>query len=348
MSGTGLSVVICCCNSAARIAESLSYLQRQLCPAGLQWEVVLVNNASTDETMEIARQAWDERPVAPMRIVSEQKAGLAYARIAGVREAQYPYVSFIDDDNWVCESWVANVVAFFEQYPGVGAVGGLNSPVFEVEPPDWFGRFQRSYAVGPQAAFVGDITWSHGVLSGAGLSVRVAAWQDLFEKGFLFTLLGRVGRQLLCGEDYELCLALRLAVWEIWYDTELTLQHYIPRERLSWKHLRKMVAGYGFVKYRLAAYGYGSDGGNPVEDDRWAVLFFKTLRKLCRFKAFKLIGSRFLDFEGDPDIIMVDVHIAAMKELLFMKGDYADYRQRIALAEGNRSGGTLSRRTATP
>ena len=52
----GISVVVCCYNSIARIGETLTYLSNQKVPADVAWEIVLVDNASTDRTADFARE----------------------------------------------------------------------------------------------------------------------------------------------------------------------------------------------------------------------------------------------------------------------------------------------------
>jgi len=334
----GVSVVICCYNSADRILETLLHLQRQHVSQDVAWEVIVVDNASTDTTVQVATQTWGERSIVPMRIISEPQNGVAFARTAGVRAARFSYVSFVDDDNRVCKDWIARVYSFFESHPAAGVVGSKNEVVADVDLPWWFERFQQSYATGPQANAAGDITWREGVVCGAGMSIRAAAWQDLFEKGFSFTLLGRIGKQMTCGEDYELSLALRLAGWRIWYEPEITLQHYMPVDRLTWQHLRKMVSSFGFVRNRLNAYGYEADQNQLTSELRWRTLLKRTLAKLVRFKLLKLIGSRFLDYEGDADVVMIDLHLGSMKELLILRDGLSVYQREIASAAWNRTG----------
>ena len=333
----GLSVIICCHNSQSRIADTLHALQQQKCLEDLRWEVLLVDNASDDNTVEVAQEIWEKSPVVSMRIVSENKLGLSYARTKGVSEARYSYVSFIDDDNWVCNNWVAKVYTIFEENPEVGACGGLNKPVFEVEPPHWFNEFQKSYAVGPQAEHAGDITWSHGVLCGAGLSIRVSAWQELFANGFMFNLVGRQGGKLLCGEYYEFCHALRLTGWKIWYEPDLTLDHFIPRTRLSWVYLRKMIKGFGFVRHRLSAYGYGKTKETILKRRLWAwpcSAFFLVLKSL-EF-GVKAIWLRILLKDTKRATITFDLAISELKEVLWLKGQYNLFAKRIFSANWNK------------
>ena len=148
----GLSCIICCHNSAERLPQALNHLAAQQVHEGLQWEVVIIDNASTDETEQVAVATWSlaGKP-APLRVVHEPRLGIGYARYKGVAESSYEFVGFIDDDNWVYSNWVQVALEFMLDHPNVAVCGGLNRAVCDVNLPWWFEQFQRSYAVGPQS-----------------------------------------------------------------------------------------------------------------------------------------------------------------------------------------------------
>ena len=254
----GVSVLICCHNSAKRLPETLRHLASQQVREGLAWEIVVIDNASTDDTAATAARYWPASAQAPLRVVSERQAGLSHARIRGIQEARYDIISFIDDDNWVSTDWVQRVNAIFADHPEVGAAGGRIEAVCEIAPPDWFEPLKSHYAVGQQHPQSGDITDIPGtMLCGAGLNLRTAAARKLFEDGFVFMMTGRKGNRLLTGEDTELCFALRSSGWRFWYDDGLLLRHFIPKERLEWDYAVRLLRGMGassayFVLYLCA------------------------------------------------------------------------------------------------
>jgi len=85
MERLGVSIVICCHNSARLLPKTLSHLKRQRVPDGLSWEVVIVDNASTDDTGRIARGCWAEGGPVCLRVIREPRLGLSYARERGFR-----------------------------------------------------------------------------------------------------------------------------------------------------------------------------------------------------------------------------------------------------------------------
>lgn len=238
----GMSIIICCHNSATRIGATLEHLAGQEAPAGVPWEVIVVDNASTDQTGEEALAVWRRcGEPAPLRIVAEPQPGVAYARVRGLESTRYALVSFVDDDNWVDKHWVREVVRVMAEHPEAGACGGLCLAVPEITPPPWFAHVHGSYGVHGASPLTGYVP----KLWGAGLTVRRSAWGELARRGFRHRLSGRRGRQLRAGEDGELTLALRLAGWQLWFDESLRLHHWIPGKRLTRRYLLALWRGFG-------------------------------------------------------------------------------------------------------
>ena len=240
-----VSVVICCYNSAKRLPSTLDHLKLQDVPSDLLWEVIVVDNASTDDTAKVALSIWPDEFPAPLRIVREPKLGLSHARKRGISEAQYEIVSFLDDDNWAGPSWIREVSRIMTTHPEVGACGGRTEAVTEINPPFWFSDYLVNYGIGQQSEEAGDITWSRGWLWGAGLSLRKKAWCELIENGFQPILSGRCGNKISSGEDVEICYAFRLSGWHLYYSDELFLRHFIPAERLTIDYLSNLKFGFG-------------------------------------------------------------------------------------------------------
>lgn len=130
----GVSIIICCYNSASRLSQTLAYLKMQKYFDGIVWEVIVVDNASTDNTAQMAIDCWGLNGPVPLHIIVEPIPGLSNARRKGILEANYEFISFIDDDNWVASDWVSKVIQVFNDYPSAGACGGKAKPVFESTP----------------------------------------------------------------------------------------------------------------------------------------------------------------------------------------------------------------------
>ena len=280
----GVSVIICCYNSAQRLPETLRHLAAQVVHGNVRWEVVVVDNASKDETAATAQRCWPASAPAQLRVVHEPEAGLSHARLRGIREAQYDVISFVDDDNWVAADWVERVHALFSNHPDLGASGGRIEAVCEITPPAWFESVKVHYAIGRQHPQSGDVTDTPGTLLwGAGLSLRAEAMRQLLEDGFTFKMSDRKGKLMSSGGDTEICFALRAAGWRFWYDDERVLQHFIPKERLQWEYARGLMRGLGESSALITIYVFALNSP-PFENyaawkKSWLFQFLKALRQ---------------------------------------------------------------------
>jgi glycosyltransferase involved in cell wall biosynthesis len=105
----GVSVAICCHNSETLLPATIAHLRNRCVSRDMKWEVLVIDNASTDKTAMVARKCWGDDGPAPMRVVHGNRLGLSYARERAFNEAKYEIVSFIDDDNWVAPEWIRTV-----------------------------------------------------------------------------------------------------------------------------------------------------------------------------------------------------------------------------------------------
>jgi glycosyltransferase involved in cell wall biosynthesis len=334
----GVSIVVCCHNSAGRLPETLAHLARQRA-TGIPWEVIVVDNASTDGTAEVARRLWPELPPAPLRIVRESRLGLSYARQRGLAEARYELVSFVDDDNWVCSGWVQTAHEIMASHPDVGACGGFNEAEFETPAvPQWFQEYQGCYSVGAQGSAPGDVTWTRDWLWGAGLTVRQSAWRALADAGFRPRLVDRRGVALTSGGDHELCAALRLAGWRLWYDPRLCLMHFLPSFRLTWKYLRRLHRGSGPATVGLDAYNAALQRAPQTPKDRlkrtWTGQVLIALRCLARNGAGLLAHGR--PSEGNRRVLNVEFWFGRLAELLTKRHAYERALAEVAHARWRR------------
>ena len=233
MKAQGVSIIICCHNGAERLPETIRHIARQRVPAHIPWELLIIDNGSADDTALVARKEWQKHRVDTyIRIVRESTLGLSYARARGFREARYEYMVMCDDDNWLEEKYVATVYQILSENTNIGAVGGLGKLIYEIEPPSK--ELSYIFAAGPQAARTGKV--AENKVYGAGCAVRHSAYQKLIGSGFKSLLTDRKGAELSSGGDYELCLAIAILGYDIWYDDRLRFTHYITRERLTWAY----------------------------------------------------------------------------------------------------------------
>jgi len=238
----GISVVICCYNSEARLPQVLKHFEAQDVDKEILWEILIVDNASTDRTAAVSKELWTREDVI-LRVVHEAEAGLSFARLRGIKESIYNVISFIDDDNWVESAWIQKVYTIMSADDNIGMLGGRGIAAFEAEPPFWFNEFEGAYAVGSGGKKTGK--QSSSLIRGAGMNIRRESWNYLIDNQFEFILSGRKGKNLSSGEDVEMCSAFLLSGIDLYYDDDLLFYHYMPEFRLSWKYMINLSAAFG-------------------------------------------------------------------------------------------------------
>lgn len=233
MKPQGVSIIICCHNGSQRLPETIRHIAQQVVPPYIPWELLIIDNGSTDNSAAVARSEWQKHRVDTyLRIVNEPLLGLSYARARGFKEARYEYIIMCDDDNWLAEDYVCNVYSIMSEKPNIGALGGFGKLVYEIDPS----TIELSYifAAGEQAPRSGKVM--ENKVYGAGCVIRNSAYKKLLESGFKSLLTDRRGTELSSGGDYELCLALAILGYDIWYDERLRFTHFITKERLNWEY----------------------------------------------------------------------------------------------------------------
>jgi glycosyltransferase involved in cell wall biosynthesis len=234
MSKPGVSIIICCHNGESRLPETVRHIAQQEVPHYIPWEFILVDNASTDNSVNITEVLWDYyKPSGRLRVVNESQLGLSFARARGFEESQFEYVIMCDDDNWLMPGYVHLAYSIMAAKSNIGALGGYGKIVFEHKPEKWIEN-TRMFAAGEQWNTSGKVKSCR--VYGAGCVIRKSAYAKLKQVGFKSLLTDRKGSELSSGGDHELCYALSIMGYDIWYDERLKFSHFITKERLTWDY----------------------------------------------------------------------------------------------------------------
>ncbi len=241
-SALDVSVVIRAYNSEETLPAILDKLRSQTDTDAIAWEVIVVDNNSTDATAQIVKdyQSKWERSY-PLKYFLETKQGAASARKRAVAESSGGLIGFLDDDNFPDERWVAEIYAFSSSHPKAGVFGSRIQGEFEVEPPKDFKKIQgflaiKEYGDRPRR-FNADLL---DLPAGAGMVVRKRVWVENIPQKL--QLQGPVGASLTeKGEDFESMIHISRTGWEIWYNPEMRIYHKIPAWRLEKDYLLNLV-----------------------------------------------------------------------------------------------------------
>ena len=255
---TGISVVICCYNSSQRLPKTLQHLAEQLFGKHLDlaWEIIVIDNASVDDTSHVATEEWAKYKLAvPLHVLHQPIPGTGHARELGISHVKYDLILFCDDDNWLASNYLDLAYDIMISDEAIAGLGGCGSAVCETEPPEWFDSLKPAYAVGGQGPTPsGPITIERGFIYTAGGVFRKSAIDNIIHQGFQKLLSGRTATSLGAGEDVELCYAIVLAGGEIHYDERLQFQHLMPTGRINWSYFKRLNYSFGITFPFLMPY----------------------------------------------------------------------------------------------
>jgi glycosyltransferase involved in cell wall biosynthesis len=116
-----ISVVICTRDRAAKLARCLEHFAATADAGNLAWQLVVVDNASSDGTKAVVDRYKTRLPIA---YAYEARRGLSNARNRGVAEARHPIVAFTDDDCLPAPDWLRAIAEEFAAHPHVAVLGG--------------------------------------------------------------------------------------------------------------------------------------------------------------------------------------------------------------------------------
>lgn len=234
------TVVICTRNRSSLLGEVGRAVLDQRLTRG-DWELLVVDNASTDGTTEIARSTVDVAPERA-RLVIEEEVGLSAARNRGFREAHGELVVFLDDDAFPELGWLERLVEALDAPDGPMCAGGAVHPLFQGQLPPWFrARFLPYLTVwdlGPEPIELHYNEYPRGA--------NVAYRREVYERyGGFSTALGRKGKSLLSCEEIELCLRIERDGRSIVYVPDAAVRHVTPTDRITPHWLQRRFAAQG-------------------------------------------------------------------------------------------------------
>lgn len=210
-------------------------------PSGVEWELVVVNNNSTDDTEHVLA-SYTER--LPIRAFFEPRPGKSHALNHAVDEANGDYLLITDDDVLVDADWLQGYSKAFERHPDAAVFGGPITAWFAGDPPPWlvetFHQVEFAYAA---------LNLGHEIVSlngrigpfGANMAIRT---EDQRRKRYDPTLGPQPGTGLR-GEETAVVKAILANGGEAYWVPEARVRHYIPRERQTTEYLRRWYRGWG-------------------------------------------------------------------------------------------------------
>lgn len=277
-----LSLIVATYNRADRITQCLDSIVEQTAESA-SWEAIIVNNNSTDNTIEVVEQFIQQHPTHNIHLVTERKQGLSHARNCGIERAKAPIIAIIDDDEEVVPQYTEAYLNFFDQHLEVATAGGAIIAKYDSPPPHWLSPLTEIPIANPIAPKGNIRPFPKGKIPGGG---NMAIRRSAIEKyGVFDPELGRRGNQLLGGEESNLFERLRSGGEQIWLVPEAAIYHNISDDKLQRKYLDKLWFNIGVSQLRRAHIeGVSTHRIWVRESSKWlvtlalALLYILTLR----------------------------------------------------------------------
>jgi glycosyltransferase involved in cell wall biosynthesis len=245
MTNLDATIAICTWNRSDLLDKTLQHMRQLDIPAGLAWEIVVVNNRCTDNTDEILAKHTRSLPV---RRIFEEQQGQSHARNAAALAARGELIVWTDDDVLVDRHWLAETVAAARSQPALSFFGGPIEPWFEIEPPKWL--ISNWKAVNGAYAFrdLGTEPFEFDAQRlpyGANYALRTCVQRE-----FLYNpRLGRVATGEIRGEETDVLHKLLAAGHRGAWVPTAKVEHFIPRDRLTIDYIRRFFHGIGQTEF---------------------------------------------------------------------------------------------------
>ena len=249
-----ITVILCTYNRAGSLSKALESVAFSELPNSVEWEVLVVDNNSRDQTHEVVEEFCCRYP-GRFRYLFEPQQGKSHALNAGIREARGDILAFMDDDVTVEPTWLQNLTRPLHDSEWAGS-GGRILLEGTLSPPRWL-ALDGPYSLGGVLVLF-DRGDKPGELDWAPYGTNMAFRKVMFEKygGFRSDLGPSPGSEIR-GEDTEFGRRLMFAGERLRYEPQAIVYHSVPESRL---HKEYFLAWYfDFGRALVREWGRGRD-----------------------------------------------------------------------------------------
>lgn len=227
-----LSLVVCTYNRAEFIKSGLEHIAQQTLDKSL-FEVLIINNYSTDNTEAVCQKFIEENPLLNIRLFFESQKGLSYARNRGIKEASTNIIVYIDDDALAEPFFLEEINKFFLNNPNAVGAGGMVEPYYiEVPKPKWMSKFLYG--------FVGDINFGNTIKKYSKSMKYPIGCNMTYKKDMLLKIGGFNNALSFRGDDKYIFNEIKKYSDEIYYLPNAKLKHVIDKKRLTFDSFKKL------------------------------------------------------------------------------------------------------------
>lgn len=236
-----VSATICSYNRARFIISAVESIFNQSFDKN-KYEVIVVDNNSTDNTVALLEQYKKDHPDYNFRYYVEHNQGVAYTRTRCAMEAKGEIVAYLDDDSEAHPGWLSSIVSFFDQHPETYSIGGKIIPKYLTSLPDWYSKYffglVGNFDQGPKEKQMTGARYP----CGANMAFRKKVFDEI---GYFNTDLGRKGKGLLANEEKDIYLRILAHHHQVWYLPQMAVDHNVEANKFDKNYVRRHSMGIG-------------------------------------------------------------------------------------------------------
>lgn len=217
-----ISVIVGTYNRCESLKDTLDSLLNQECEETFDYEVIVADNNSQDNTKEVT-ESYKKKFNGKLKYLFERRQGKQYALNTGLKRAKGEIIALTDDDCIVDKKWILEIIKTFKLY-NVGIVGGIINPVWLSKKPRWLNeKFYSMLAL-----------QNYGSIPFVTSSIkRIPFGANCAFKKYLFNTYGMFHKELKNSQDTEICTRFLEKGVKIGYNPKIIVNHKVDSSRLN-------------------------------------------------------------------------------------------------------------------
>ncbi len=249
---TQISLVICTYNRDKYLPGTLATIAKQTIDKS-KFELLIIDNNSTDNTAVIAKKFIAENPQINTRYFFETNKGLSFARNRGIAEAATPVIAFVDDDVILPGNYLDALQDFFNEQPGAAGAGGKVIPKYEHgEGPVWMNKYLNG--------FIGKVDHGENIKLFSNAMKYPAGCNMIYKKDILLAAGGFNNALTFRSDDKYIYHAVKKVSDKIYYLPKAWLYHYIDDARIKFSNFKSLYLKTGNEEKKRVVAASGTWG----------------------------------------------------------------------------------------
>jgi glycosyltransferase involved in cell wall biosynthesis len=238
-------VIVCTHNRAHRLEQTLNSLQQMTVPFDLPWELIIVDNNSSDNTKKVIDNFINKSSL-KIKYVFERNQGLSHARNMGIQEASGNIIAFTDDDCIVDRYWITSISKEFHADESIVGIGGRVLLYNKMDRP-------ISIRISEERATISSTDRIFKLMIGCNMAIA----RPVFDEIGLFDTDFGAGTRFASTEDLDFLYRVYKRGLKLIYSPDVLIYHNHGRRNEA--QIRSLIKGYAvgrgafYCKYILMA-----------------------------------------------------------------------------------------------